>query len=230
MKPFRGAVLTAALLTAGVAAWAQSERPAPDVHRMEIALEQRAKGEWHTVPPGKVMEQGDVVRFRFHANFDGYLYVMDLGTSGKYQQLFPADQTGQDNRVEGGKDYRVPATSTAFRVSGPEGYDVVYWLVTPARLTDGAARLGPPPMGPGVKSTMVPRCDGVLLKARGDCVDNAAGPRMVPRDEAMPENLSKVPGLKPRELIFLRQDDTAVISSPDPLTGPVLYEFRLAHR
>ena len=30
--------------------------------------------------------------------------------------------------------------------------------------------------------------------------------------------------------MFMRQKDTAVISSPEPLTGPVIYEFRLAHK
>ena len=33
-----------------------------------------------------------------------------------------------------------------------------------------------------------------------------------------------------RDLLFLRQKNTAVISSQAPLTGPVIYEFRLAHR
>jgi hypothetical protein len=28
----------------------------------------------------------------------------------------------------------------------------------------------------------------------------------------------------------MRQQNTAVISSPVPLTGPVIYEFQLAHR
>ena len=39
------------------------------------------------------------MRFRFRTNFDGYLYVTNLGTSGKYEQLFPRQETGQDNRI-----------------------------------------------------------------------------------------------------------------------------------
>jgi len=30
--------------------------------------------------------------------------------------------------------------------------------------------------------------------------------------------------------MVMREKDTAVISSPEPLTGPVIYEFRLAHK
>jgi len=33
-----------------------------------------------------------------------------------------------------------------------------------------------------------------------------------------------------RDLLFMRQKNTAVISSPVPLEGPVVYEYRLAHR
>jgi hypothetical protein len=53
----------------------------------------------------------------------------------------------------------------------------------------------------------------------------------VPRGETLPQNLIG-PGISgdQRDLLFLRQKNTAVISSPAPLTGPVIYEYRLAHR
>jgi hypothetical protein len=34
----------------------------------------------------------------------------------------------------------------------------------------------------------------------------------------------------PRDLLFLRQDKTTVVASQVPLTGPIVYEFRLAHK
>jgi hypothetical protein len=33
-----------------------------------------------------------------------------------------------------------------------------------------------------------------------------------------------------RDLVFMREGKAAVISSPSPLTGPVIYQFRLAHK
>jgi hypothetical protein len=53
----------------------------------------------------------------------------------------------------------------------------------------------------------------------------------VPRGEALPQNLV-APGVdrEQRDLLFLRQKNTAVISSPVPLSGPIIYEYRLAHR
>jgi len=107
----------------------------PGAHRMEIALERLDNGSgtaWTRPGDGA----GDRVRFRFNTNFDGYLYVMNQSTSGKCEQLFPREETGQDNRVVAGSDYSVPSTSSVFRIAGPAGFEIVYWLITPARLTD----------------------------------------------------------------------------------------------
>jgi hypothetical protein len=79
--------------------------------------------------------------------------------------------------------------------------------------------------------TLIPRCDDAILHARGDCIDSTAGPKLVPRDAEIPHNLAQAAGPEEqRDLLFMRQKNTAVISSPAPLTGPVIYEFRLAHR
>ena len=207
----------------------QSQTMAQGAHRMQILLERLDGAQWHNIDPALVLAQGDRVRFRFRTNFDGYLYVMNHSTSGKYEQLFPRQDTGDDNRVRANADYQVPATSTMFRVAGPPGFEVVYWLVTPARLTDAGPRMRPPST-PSTPLTLIPRCDETVLKARGDCVDHSAGPKLVPRGEAVPDNLAAIAEQSRRDLLFMRQNDTAVISSPEPLTGPVVYEFRLAHR
>jgi hypothetical protein len=70
------------------------------------------------------------------------------------------------------------------------------------------------PLPPGLK----PRCDDSIFRARGDCVDTSAGPKV-------PEN-----DTRSRGLVFIREKKSSVISSPTPLTGPVVYEFRLAHK
>ncbi len=176
MKLFAAFGLLAAL------AFAQSRTMTEGAHRMEIMLERLDGADWHSVDPALVLAQGDHVRFRFRTNFDGYLYVMNQSTSGKYEQLFPREETGQENRVAANKEYQVPATSTAFKIAGPPGFEMVYWLVTPARLTDAppdwAPRHRPPRRS---RPTLIPRCDDAVLRARGDCIDHAAGPKLVPR-------------------------------------------------
>lgn len=201
-------------------------------HRMELTLERREGDAWRAVDPGLVFNTNDRVRFRMRADFDGYLYVMNQSTSGNYELLFPRQDTGEQNQIQAGKEYVVPATQGWFRISGPPGQDVLYWMVTPLSIGSQPKYqpLPPPPKIGTVPSSMTPRCDDTLLKARGECIDSSAGPRSVRPQEQLPENLSRVEGAKSRELLFIREKNVSVVASPVPLTGPVIYEFRLAHR
>ena len=107
---------------------------------------------------------------------------------------------------------------------------MVYWLVSPTRLTDVPARPTTPPVsGNPTPLTLMPRCEESVMKARGDCVDSSAGPKLIPRDVDVTKGLAAANAAS-RDLLFLRQQNTAVISSAAPLTGPVIYEFQLAHR
>lgn len=204
-----------------------------DPHRMEITLEREQDGKWQVIDPGLVLDNGDRVRFRFQSNFDGYLYVMNQGTSGKHELLFPREETGEENRIESGKEYRVPATQAWFRVEGPPGFDIVYWLVTPLKLGKGPqpyVPLPPPPKTPPPPENLLPRCDDSIFRARGVCVDSSAGPRNAREREKLPENLKDVPNLRSRELVIMRKKESALISSPASAQSPLLYEFRLAHK
>lgn len=220
-------------LALAAASWGQTRVLHQGTHRMEIVLERAgAGGSWQVIDPSLVLEANSRIRFRFHTNFEGYLYVTNQGTSGRYQQLFPTSEAGGDNHVRPGQEYLLPAAKADFRVTGPPGMDIVYWLVSPARLTDlprlfpSDASSGPPAKPP----TLIPRCDDAVLQARGDCVDHAAGLKLVPRDALPQSSLSDAAGRAERDLVFLREQDTAVISAPASLTGPVIYQFVLAHR
>ena len=223
--------MAAGLFSLVLAAFPQSHTMQQGQYRMELMLERLDGDTWHTIDPGLVLEQGDRVRFRFRTSFDGFLYVTNLNTSGGYEQLFPRQETGADNRINADQEYRIPTTTTVFRIAGPPGFETVYWLVSPARLNDGAPQIQPVPPGTQSKPlTLKPRCDDAILKARGDCIDSSAGPKLVPRGVELPQALAQAAGQTRRDLLFLRQQDKAVVSSPAPLTGPVIYEFRLAHK
>jgi hypothetical protein len=196
-------------LLAAVSVFAQT------ASRMEITLERRDGNAWKSVDPGLVLAANERVRFRFKSNFKGYLYVINHSTSGTSTLLFPRQDTGSVNRIDAGKEYVVPATQGAFRVAGPAGYDVISWMVSPVVLNAPSLPERIEPTGP---VEMKPRCDDTIFKARGDCVDTAAGPK------------SQADSPSSRELVFMRQKNSSVIASPVPLQGPVVYEFRLAHR
>jgi hypothetical protein len=214
-----------------VAATAQMQSPPSARQRMEITLEREDGVRWATVPAGFVFDSGDRVRFRFQSNFDGYLYVMNYGSSGSYALLFPQKDSGTNNQIKAGREYLVPAEAR-FRITGPPGQDMLYWVVTPVQLgknpNSDYVPLPPPPQ-PGRPHALIPRCDDQLLRARGMCIDVNAGPHNA-RPDMLPENLAHLPRLAPRDLMIMNKDDSSVISSATPVSGPIVYEFRLAHK
>jgi len=204
--------------------------PVQDSYRIAIVLERNEGNSWREIDSRLVLEQNDRVRFRVRTNFNGYLYVTNQSTSGQYAVLFPGPQTGQQNRVESGKDYVVPATEGWFRITGPPGQEIVYWTMSPVALTGTASGTSSRPANTKDAPVLLPRCDDTILRARGDCLDTSAGPKELGDRANLPADLARMPSFKSRELIFIRQQNTSIVSSPVPLSGPVIYEFRLAHR
>jgi hypothetical protein len=203
------------------------------VNLVSIVLEMKAGDAVHTVDPTHVFAAGDTVRFRLKPSVDGYLYVLDLNTSGKYEVLFPRAETGNDNRIEHGRDYLMPATQNGwFEVTGPAGYEKLYFVLSPAALTLGQIQNRAPSMPPQgtAPSTMRPRCNDEIFKARGECIDAGAGPKAVAPGEALPRDLTQVANGASRDLKFTNNSTGTTVTSGSPLAGPVVYEFLLAHK
>lgn len=205
--------------------------------RMEITVEKKAGAHARVMDPGHVFDPGDLVRFRFRSNLRGYLYVLDHSTSGSDTLLFPTAESGMENRIERSREYLLPATANGwFEIKGPAGHEVVYWVVSPvefpAPAKTGAAHIPtPPPSKPGeLPPGMTPRCDDTIFRARGDCVDVSAGAKPVERPGSLPDVLPNLSGTAARELVFIRKQNSTVVSTLGPLDGPVIYEFRLAHK
>ncbi len=202
---------------------------------MEILLEKEDHGKAVVMEPGHVFESGDRLRFRFTPNFNGTLFVMDRGTSGSYTMLFPKEDTGTNDRMEAGKAYLLPATDKGwFRVSGPAGHDVVYFVVTSANGASATAAMPVPHLPPPAEkpqedthdsSSLMPRCNDEMFRARGECVDATAGPKAA--GDSLPGTLT---GMKARDLFIIRKDKTSVVSSQEALDSPTVYEFHVAHK
>ncbi len=200
-------------------------------HRLEIVLERWKPTGWERIDPGLVLKQNDRVRFRATANFDGYLYVMNQGTSGSYDRLYPSEDAGMQNEIHAGKEYLVPSTEGAFRITGPAGHEIVYWMISPAGVGTRPeyAPLPPPPEPQSVPPSLLPRCDDTIFRARGDCVDTSAGPRPVDDQSRLPQNLAQARPASGDDLLFVQKEGSSVVSAPPALAGPVIFEFRLAH-
>lgn len=61
------------------------------------------------VDPGREFRSGERIRLQIESNIDGYLYVLQKGSSGAETVLFPhPDINGGSNRIERGISYAIP--------------------------------------------------------------------------------------------------------------------------
>jgi hypothetical protein len=179
--------------------------------------------------PAHVFESGELVRFRFQANFPGYLYVLNHSPSGKDILLFPKEETGLDNRINKDREYVMPMTESGwFRMEGPAGHEVTYWVVSPLKLTGQLGVMATDATVPA-ELAMTPRCDDSIFQARGDCIDVTAGPQPVKKREEIPESMSGLIA-QPRELTMTKSGTSTSVLVPAGGNDPLIYTFRLAHK
>lgn len=229
----RGSLGLLSLIVFSIAAVAQSGGSSV----LSIRLEKKMGDVIRAVPQNTVFRNGDVLRFRLTSQIDGYLYVVDKGSTGNTAVLFPAATTAGGNRIETGQSYLVPAEGDGwFEVSGPAGFDVLYFLVsaTPIALPSGSSPSPGEEHAPTKESplpaNLLPRCDDAVFKARGECVDTSAGAAPLPPDAAVPRELVPLARTASRDIVLTDDgDDTGVQSAPNAKL-PIIYTFRLAHR
>ena len=210
----------------------QSASPGQNV-QMRIVLEQQTGSTFRIVSPQHVFKTGDLVRFRVLSSSDGFLYVSDRAASGKYSELFPAKGSDTDNRLEHGREYRIPAASRSwFRIEKPPGYETVFFTFTYSplpRRSEAAPTFPSTAPGEPLPQTrpaeLIPRCDDALFRARGECLDVNAGPSAVP-----PGTLAGSDALTPRDVTIVPGPDISVVTPATPGDTPIIYEFRIAHR
>lgn len=62
------------------------------------------------VDSDRVFRSGDKIRLRVDVNTAGYLYIINRGSSGNWNPLFPSQKIAAgDNRVQKGTQYEIPA-------------------------------------------------------------------------------------------------------------------------
>jgi hypothetical protein len=202
---------------------------------ISIHLEQREGTLVRTVPQNTVFHTGDILRFRITSHIAGFLYVVDKGTTGATATLFPASADTADNTIGRDQNYLVPADGDGwFKVSGPSGFDILYFLVsaTPIELPPAASggrthetpEAAPPPPG------LLPRCDDQIFKARGECLDPSAGVAPLTSGAPVPRELVPLAKTASRDIILTDDGDGTAVQAASTATLPLIYTFRLAHR
>jgi len=218
-----------------VAAGALRAQSANSAGLISIRLEQKAGEASKAVPQNTVFRNGDILRFQITSHIAGYLYVVDKGTTGGVDTLFPGSNAlAGDNRIEPEKSYLVPVSGDGwFEVSGPTGFDILYFLVsaTPIELPPAAAPGGQnQPKPEALPAGLLPRCDDAIFKARGDCIDASAGVAPLVPGAPMPRELVPLAKTASRDIILTDDGDGTVVKAAAQAKLPLIYTFRLAHR
>jgi hypothetical protein len=203
-----------------VSASLQAERPA----QIEISLEREVGNSWEQIHPGFILERGEAVRFRVRSNSAGWLYVVNQGSSGKKADLFAGDEVGTGRYIEANQEYTVPPEKAKLRITGPAGYETVNWILSSAPLSNYSG-FTERPAAEETPARLLPRCDDTLLRARGECIDQSAGPRTAPTS-----GTEASPAARPNPVRVMRERDLSIISSEPVATSPVTYQFRIAHK
>ena len=217
------AVLALGVRAEGQAAKVPATRPA-----LRISLEKKtADGRVQAVPSDHVFDQGDTVHFKLQSDFDGYVYVLDQGTSGRFATVYPSAEAGSENHVKRGQMFSIPSLDDSwFEISGPEGFDVLYFLLSPAPIAT------PPPSAftaPVPVDTLKPRCNDEIFRSRGECTDLSAGPAPLARDVPLPPPLASIAGMASRDITVVKKGDGVTVGASGTKTAPVIYTFRVAH-
>jgi len=198
-----------------------------------IHLEQKKDDKAVAMFPGHVFQAGDVVRFRVTARgMEGYLYVIDQGTSGAYTTLFPAEASHADTFLHVDQEVFVPSVEDGwFEVGGPAGFDVLYFVVSPKPIdiAPGSGESGKPVPEVPLPDSLKPRCDDAIFRARGECVDSTAGPAPLARDVPLPPQISTAAKNATRDLVLEEDNEDHSVKATAPLDKPAVYVFRLAH-
>ena len=204
-------------------------RPAPAHDAVQIALEKKsADGKVEPIASDHVFATGDQIRLRITSDFDGYLYVMVQGSSGSFRTAFPAPDAGNDNHVTRGQAILIPSNGDWFEVDGPPGFDTLYFLLSPEPIVTPAANAF---VAPGPISSLKPRCNDAIFRARGECTDANAGPSALPKDAPLPAPLQPIAGAASRDITVVKKKDSVTVGAGNKATtGPIVYTFRLAHR
>jgi hypothetical protein len=97
-------------------------------------------GRYNEVSPATIFHNGDRLRLSVMANQPGYLYVIEQGSSGTWNLIYPGKNTGDDaespNRIEAGSVYQIPKGKSVFRFDQNPGQEKLFLVLSRERIAD----------------------------------------------------------------------------------------------
>jgi serine/threonine protein kinase len=121
--------------------------PAPTGLRYRLVQASAGGNETDVDPATAVFKSGDRVRLAFESNIDGYLYVVQEGSSGRWTVLFPnPESNGGRNTIRRGAEYMVPPDGW-FQFDENVGTELLFVVLSKEPLSElpGFAKSGAQP-------------------------------------------------------------------------------------
>ncbi|MBV9154966.1 MAG: DUF4384 domain-containing protein, partial [Acidobacteriaceae bacterium] len=93
-------------------------------------LKQKPDSTFEEISPDAVFHAGDRIRLSVMSNQEGYLYIIEHGTSGKWRPLYPPPGSAETKLVPG-TEYLIPGGKDEFfQFSGDPGDEKLFVLLT----------------------------------------------------------------------------------------------------
>jgi hypothetical protein len=97
--------------------------------RYNVLLIDTSSGSEQPVDPNQTFHNSDCLALSVQSNYDGYLYVLDHGSSGKWDVLLPStEMSGESNFVKARTNVKAPA-QYCFSLDNPPGEEHLYLVL-----------------------------------------------------------------------------------------------------
>lgn len=170
--------------------------------RYSLYQYEQVDGRWQAqqVAPDRIFQTGDRIQIQVESNEDGYLYILQRGTSGLWSVLFPSKEIhGGKNRVTAMEAVRIPSGRAFFTFSGNPGTEKIYIVLSRKPVADAEEMILDLSRGKPVAAVEPARSETVKKEAK----------KPEPKKASAPKSTTKSPW-------FLAQ---AIAPIDDPLTG-----------
>jgi hypothetical protein len=98
---------------------------------IDILLKRPASDVWLNVPPDTVFRNGDQVKLGLRGNFDGYIYIINIGTSGLRRIMVPGPSVSENHLQKNlYKQFLVG------ELSGEPGEETLYIISAPTKIME----------------------------------------------------------------------------------------------
>lgn len=133
-----------------------SKRGRPGV---KITIELKRDGETRKVPLNYLFRAGDKVKFHFETNFNAYVKVINIGSTGALQLLYP--YRGATEFVTRTKDYAIPQGDLWFEFDRNPGTERLTFIFSSQPLVAGT-------QGRGAQGAVIPDRPGNSARSNDD--------------------------------------------------------------